>query len=1114
MVRCKTCGIDIPLDVAHLNRASRDIALLICDNGHVNRYTWEQYDEFIHEERRFSDPEENHLKEFITNLLKRDVADEDLKIEAIFEFERTAAAGRIDQIGRKRLGEMISDLIKKTKKDYNKEKTGPISEYRCPSCAAVFLRERRDEDGKIQFYYCPAENRKFSPLEIKEGKVFGKKKFLGRYIDYQRKRRESKGVPDHALTSIYNHWEQLKKKEWAMGLTPAEQNELYVYDGLLHDQLLLKRNKWQGVKYQYRKNKWDLDFERRHTGMSSREYKIKLDRLRGELEKTKAEYRDKKYKLREERRIPHPPKLGKFSDFPKFVSDRWGKRVMSVLLLLFFLGLGALLSAFFGSIYFFVGFLSWGFMYIFPHPDDFNVPKEYLDKVKKNQYGMFLTPFIYGGRTLGHAHVGFGMLRSLLKITAGGAFIFGIMNNANIPFANLILIVVTMIVHGSLKTTFEREKPYEFFESLIRFMALGMIIIPFIIFRTIFESWLLAFMAFAFFFVPPIPAREEDAPSTYGFLDLGLRVFFFLLMGFVLLSSGVLGTNLGLSGMDWQLSGAIKYTFIYFWAMSLIAGVFAPPEHRPSMGFVMLGLMTVLYALTPTGEASMGSALLGQWYPTVKTTVESIARPISDMFGQLSMTFGNTLFLIANPVGYANQIMNGSYSTDSTTGLAGALGLEFQEFRSPAQIFPHSPLILTMKFQNKGSSEAKLVDAYISMDPLGAPKVAATSPKGITEAPGAVLHEIESGVSGASEVRLKLTELGFKERNTEPQLLIVGERGYIVPQIDSVSKLETRQVFFQADDGIPCGTITRYNLREKTIPIIGTIEYNYEVDSALKIEFMSNNEWNRLVEDGRMEIQRKQSSYISNSPARLNLDTIEQPIKEGTPFFLNINLANAKAGKEVKISRQSITVTLPAGLADYYSGCSQEPKAKPVENNKYKMEWEGTNFPQNGIIICYFKGFNFGTSKKPGETFLVTGHASFKFAESQKATLKVDFGGGCCEPDDCQNGMSCVWIDPDTKGKMAGRCGSDCIETLKPYQKGSEKYCEMKSGVGCGLCEWGMGGCTNSNQCNPSIKDATVSNTNPVDCISINGISGIKVCCQEGNDEHCKQKFNLWRMSL
>ena len=784
-----------------------------------------------------------------------------------------------------------------------------------------------------------------------------------------------------------------------------------------------------------------------------------------------------KKKHEEEKELIKKGKKEKFEKSPYnfLFRGKVSAHVMKVLGIVALIGIGALVSGMFGSYWFMIAFMGWAAMTMVPNPEeeeDFHISdneKKLLASVGKNDPSAVATTAVMlwtlGKKTLKHPRVGFGFVRAIFKLTAISFAIYGIYSSDVIPFKAIVLLIACFAAYYSLKITYKRNMPHHFLESVLRFGFLGCWMIPYIFFEY-FQSSVLGLIAIAFLAIPPI--QESEKPSeveTSSFLDIFLRfVVFGGLMLIVLAGSGVfpwMSNIFGAFNLTWGLTGMLKNTFIYFWVISLIAGLFASNETRPAMGFIMLLASTVIFGLGP-GQQEVGTALFGQWYPTIQNFMSAVGKPFGDLFGTLGSTFGSTWMLLTNPIGYAQQIQNGTYVKDPATGIAGAFGIELDNIQATA-IYNDQPYLLMMSVKNKGAYDAKNVKVMIQPNArwkigVPAPTTESTTYGSYWTSVIPVVGAVQTGRTLVNRAfyekkeSVKMLEFGFETKPDSNQYcagaassdvktaaIVEGIEACGYP-VGDMQKLDVQQAAFSSK-GINCSTIVNYKLmtkdKAKVLPFNIQLNYDYEIDSTFDIQFMSSNEWQRLAQLEQLAQPRKAASTFKNAPVRLNIDTLEQPIREGVTYHIAFNLLSAQPDSD--ISNVKTVVRYPEAMGE--ASCMAEGGAiKPslsADGKSYEIKKDWDKGPY--VMFCTFSGgYKGGKDKKsmskPTESFTITAHADYTFSKYQSYDTRIQFGGEpCC--DDPQNTGSGPF--PCPLGISAQKCGTEGKDKNKCVTGGS-----------------------------------------------------------------------------
>lgn len=780
--------------------------------------------------------------------------------------------------------------------------------------------------------------------------------------------------------------------------------------------------------------------------------------------------------------------------------------------------LGALLSYVSGCMWLMLGFATWAALYIVPEPlsmTEFAKMKIQLS-INLDQMGSKDGKKISFKDYFGNPNAGMGFFRSLLKISAICFFVAGI-KFCTMPFQGILLPVVAFVGYFTMKTEVDPANPSTVIESTLRFSLLGCFVIPFWIFWSQFNSLSLAFIALAFFAVPP--SSKKDTEGEQDMMSLFSKLLFGLLMLLALIGSGSVFPGVSF-GASWELQGAMKVIFIYFWVVCGIAGFFSSAEARPPVGLFMLLLATVIYGMS-AGTQDVGMALFGPYFPQAYKTITDITKPITEAFSQISGTFGTAWELLVNPMGFANRMMNSTYADDPLSKVKGPLGVEIDDLRT-TPIYPYSPFSVIVKLRNRGASEAANLEVNISASEKLAPK--------------------EQKVIGTKD-RLVLGDLGFRT-DAEHGVTCYDDYGKVTQGQGSVvscsqsvdggkplQRLDIRQMIFttpfdentpREEQGITCEAINKYALRESRfrkkwgiqfIPITASVAYDYKMGSTLDVSFISADEWSRLTEDEEAFVpMRKEGAKNTNSPAYLNVDTLEQPIREGTPFHLGLALISSNTKGSIS-QVYSIAMTLPPELAAHLQrhGCMPQTDAElegkdPVElwkeGQSITLEWSdkaGKRAMPFSVIFCNFNGMDMGG--KASSSFLVQANASFRYRTSDVEITSVEWGGGitCCTKD-----AHCPYTDIQVCDTAKQQCVLKSQDSQAPaaLKLGDAGYCKRQKddspNDSNAWCKEGAGQCS-ADECAPGLSCASVD---------VSG-TAMSLCCNAGKVDDCRQAYQL-----
>lgn len=888
-----------------------------------------------------------------------------------------------------------------------------LTDELCPVCKKAFLYAKYKDDGTVRHYYCsdpdcPAHLRVIKSHELKEKRERIIKRYkrerapFWRPISRWKKRREVFGPSRRGRRKIYREEKRPLKESY------LETKRAY-------------RDEKREVKEAYKRGE-----------MSRAEYYKRKTSILNRFRKEKEGYKERVHKAKK-RRLGKPTRK-----VQEFIENRWGKDVMKAFIVILFAALGFAISGAFGSILFLFGFLSLALYYIFPSPDEETPPRELARQLKENP----LTWRMVGSRAfLRNPHTVWGFLKTIFKLSTFILFIFGVWYSPMVPFKNIVLIILCFGAYFSLKMTYNTHMPHQFIESVIRFGLLGAFFIPWVIFYGIFQSGLLALLAMAFFMIPPI-AEDKQNTETFAMYEMFDKFIFFGFMLVALIASGVLPLP-WIGDVGWKLTGTLQWTFLYFWVVSFVAGFFSPAQTRPAMGFIMLGAATIIYGIGP-GAQEFGTALLGPWYPVIQNLFSSIAKPFAEVFGQFANTFGSALMLLVNPVGYAQSIMNGTYVRDSTTGLQGAYGIEIERFEV-MPIYTESPYVVSVMVKNKGAFEARNV-RVILVPSANVPREEKSWVWGVKEAV-LIIPRTTVAAGGWNPLSIEV-HMPFLRPNitmTEEGLGFVEEpdtdRGITqnckddkrcVFAIDNMTKLQTSQANFYSD-GIMCPAVVNYGLmtkeKAKVLPFIGMIQYDYNISSNLEVEAMSKEEWNRKVEEMELQPRFKKLTTFTNAPVMLNVDTLEQPILEGSPFHIALNIVSAHRKGRV-VGNATVRLEIPTNFTrgkgeENLPPCVPDkikPKIIKQDDTTTLLEWKGLSEPY--AIFCSFPPIK--VPEGPTITYMVRADASYTFTKWDTLDTRMQFGGtACCkEEEDCP-------IPRQICDTSTNKCGAGAAATLE-----------------------------------------------------------------------------------
>jgi hypothetical protein len=828
---------------------------------------------------------------------------------------------------------------------------------------------------------------------------------------------------------------------------------------------------------------------------------------------------------------------------------KYAKKIAPALAL-FIVGL---VSVGFGTFFFF-GFLSLSLFMLVP-------PARYI-KVK-SEAPLGLNTFNPFHSDFGGTHVTFGFIRSFFKISAIFFFAWGFQMLG--PNFNSLFVATLVGGYFLLAREYDPKIQSEYLESLMRFFVGCYISIW--VFGTIFQSLTLGALALAFFAVPPIPKKGIGNISEV--LSRGLSGFttyweMFDKLVFSILMIVSLSGALGFFGAEgWGLTGTLQATFIYFWVVCGIGGFFSPAAERPVTGTLMLGAGTIIYGVGP-GSQIIGGGLFGDWWPTVNSFFNSVFEPISSAFGQIGDTFGNAFFMLTNPVGYATQMLNGSYTSNPTGGPTGAFGVEMTSF-TVSDLYVTQPYVVTALLKNQGSQDAERIRMSLCSGLAGYDNTRTTDAIGIDYEKERVAigkTDLSLGINRVNGELIAGSDYEFQDydpsdfnpidpKGETPNGCIVQEEPASGSSGVTLSEQETAQFIFSSDNGIGCKTVIEKGLRQRSIPFIAKVTYEYDVHSTLQMEFMKLDEWRAQAETiNSVQV----NSEMTTSPTKLSIGTVNQPIITGqTPFYIGLKLQSAE-GDESKIEWADVELVYPmefgkpvtcTGICTNDFGGGKECKNPGTEGENYVLRWEHEDNPvTTGTLLfyCSFNKLEDASLDGPTKTYVVTADASFGFSRWDTKSTLIQFGGvQCCRPgytitstrtyERCGEGKVCdadTWTcgagtapscSTLTSDQGACEARSDCeFVNDACLEKGALNFCSELNQAGgdlAGKCGLGRSGCQDSTECGGSYVVAEGGDANAV-AVCRKDIGSIPngVCCPtQADPEQCIAAYNSWASS-
>ncbi|UCD03121.1 MAG: hypothetical protein JSV63_00605, partial [Candidatus Aenigmatarchaeota archaeon] len=657
-----------------------------------------------------------------------------------------------------------------------------------------------------------------------------------------------------------------------------------------------------------------------------------------------------------------------FAGIGKKLGRTGTKSTFSLILLVIGLVIGAILGWPFT-----VAFAAWGARNILPTPE---YRGGHLWNRKGNRYD-----------------TGIAVTKSLLKLVILFFLGWGFFAT-DLPFRGILLLAFFFMAYFSLPGEYSPSSPYEFMEGIWR--PVVAVVLAFYVFGGIFQSPELMWLCLAFFGTFPI-ARERGgnlaeaigqaasgAAANYETVD---KIIFVILM--LLGGAAVMGW-IGAGTMDIDWGTTFGNIFLPFWIIAFIGGLTSPANVRPYTGVIIL-LMVFIFFTAGTGEQIVGQAFFGAWWPTVHNGLMSFVEPISEGFGALGNTFGQTFLLLTNPVGYAQQIVEGTYE-QSPTGPTGAFGVEIKDVNIPA-IHPGTMSLATLNIENVGPRVAKDVIVRMTLEDMP------------------FLELIPEVYYGRPLIQ-GLTELGYIKDFESMQ------PGFKVPLIFEIDAADCEQINQQEG-------ISRLSKRNEYIRATIELEYTYEVDSWMPLEIISENEWRERVARGTF-VEKTVISHISTSPAKLSIGSFDQPIIAGNrPFYIGLNLTSAE-GRNSEIiwdepgttkKETIVTLQLPIDLASQLRECNPRWDDKVEGNEVWEYKWNGDTL---GGKAVYCTAYSIQLPEGvPSTTYYIRANSTFRFRKTETKDTLFAFTEVCipdCETlttdEECDAREDCLWTSP------------------------------------------------------------------------------------------------------
>ena len=567
--------------------------------------------------------------------------------------------------------------------------------------------------------------------------------------------------------------------------------------------------------------------------------------------------------------------------------------------------------------------------------------------------------------------------------------------------------------------------------------AIAGLMLAIVVFLT-FNHFLMALIVFTFlFFIPSNDEGSEFMSNMIIFIICMCVIWFFAFF----VGSQYGGFDLNIIGEEdagtmpwyfriapWTWTDSAAVLFFIFWFFSFLTGVFGDPESRQIIGIFFILVSFFVFATGPGGE-NVGTAFFGQWWPEVNSFMLDNMGPLQDVFTQLTGTMQNAFLMLTNPVAYAHQIMEGSY-TDNPTGKTGSYGVEITKF-DISGLTVGQPAHIQIYLKNEGSFPAKDVRVSISV-----PEEYSRQISNIDASEYIIIPEKDY---------LDVEDMGFSATlNDETAIETLDGNPREVRLYRDIDDMRHQGISYQSFRGqIGCDAINKFNLREKSVPIKATVSYDYSVESTLNTEFISEDEWERLTVDGKLN-QMPVASSISSAPVKLSISAMDQPMLVNEPFFVAIDIKAAE--KDSQIGSATVTMEIPIeffGDGEHPDNvCSgpglpvqfehvygamyldQGPALEFDEIIAYKLIWTPVTQADLPIgedsvaLYCDFYNPNIDLGESPTKTYNLKARGEYRLSSWQTRIGSPDLGQRCCNNDDCgfEDGFVCSMLDKDTPG--------------------------------------------------------------------------------------------------
>ncbi|MDD5416985.1 MAG: hypothetical protein PHU12_03340 [Candidatus Aenigmarchaeota archaeon] len=209
---------------------------------------------------------------------------------------------------------------------------------------------------------------------------------------------------------------------------------------------------------------------------------------------------------------------------------------------------------------------------------------------------------------------------------------------------------------------------------------------------------------------------ENRAKTVAGYKDAmesAGNILFILLMVFA-------GLLIFQSWLTVEALKAFSIMFMMFWALALVSGWMGGREGRPYVGVMMLVVALFIFSFAYTGTA--GSAVFGQYWPTVEHYGAVVFEPIMKGIEQANQGINDAWLMMTCPACYYEEQQKklrgeAEISEDATKKSIALTQFNAVNYNTGTpKIDPSSPLIGSIILENQGTFTAENVNVTL-LDP-------------------------------------------------------------------------------------------------------------------------------------------------------------------------------------------------------------------------------------------------------------------------------------------------------------------------------------------------------------------------------------------------------------